>query len=1220
MKLRVFWLVAVAVCFFVAKIPAYGQALTVACQQTSFPIIPVYELPYSRTCTASGGIAPYSWSVTGTLPGGLSLTPSGRTAILGGTPQNLGDVYNFSVQVTDGLNQTATQSVGNGTIATCAAQSYASAFPAPFVSPPPLGPIDPLGGNAAWRNITLGGSASGCPWTIGTDVQWITFLTSTSGKIVSPAQPIGDVNFTVAPNPDPVPRHGNLWLSTPGGVLINAQITVNSSSCTYSVNPPSDHLGSSGGSGAFILTSNPSDCAAGRTFSLPALADQSTWYFGLFPNTGSALMQTMQFGSSFGVASGPNSTFTLNQDAGDNSLKLNCIQWAIPRIGARLPVDCRQAGGTGPYNWTVSSGTPPDGTSLTNGPFFGPGLASMSFAGNLQNTGPYHFVVHVTDSSSIQQSASYTVDGTVLPSLPTIICPAFFAARVGPGPYQVGYPYTLDCTANGGTPPYQWSIGGGALPNGLSITPTNGGASATIAGPALVAGPYFYALQVTDSNSTSGSQVFAGTILPVDAPLPLNVLCNPYPTAILFEVGIPMPSITCTVSGGQVPYHFALSGSPLPSGIMMNQVNAATLVFSGTPTTTAQLPFVLTVTDTSLPAAQLVTNSFGAGSFVAPQLTLTCTSNTGPDQVGHTYTTTCLPSGGVNPITTSLSGSLPAGLTLSSHTIAGTPTVPGPYSYTITTTDSLPAYASGPVSVSKTFSGTIAPGTIPTTLSVNCVGSPLGEFTVGVPASPESCTVSGGTPPYIWSISSGALPAGITITGTTANTISFGGTPLVSGLFPVFLLVTDSTIAVPLTATGAISYSVADKLTLSCTSNAGPAVVGVSYSVTCQAKGGHNPYSISVSPRALPGGLTSTVTGAVINDSIIISGTPTSPGPYNYTITLTDASPPAPLTATQSFTGIIAGSATCNYALNPGGQAFPAQGGAGTVNITTTPGCLWAVTNIPAGITLTSPASGTGNGTVSFQVTANNGNDLVSAFTVAGQTFTIEQQAASITGLNFVGTMPHIAAQENWTTAFTLVNKSASSATARLSLFGDPSGTLALPMAFPQQPLAPTPLLAASLDRTLNGNASLITETAGPQTPPVQVGSAQLAATGAVDGFAIFHLIPGAQEAVVPMEDPQRKFLSAGLRQHGWCGFGRGCRRMSRHKQGALESSSATMPVRRSVRELFPYWVTGTLRLFSRRNTRSLQTSVAPSSSIHQRAVRSASWASALRLWERPPR
>ena len=34
----------------------------------------------------------------------------------------------------------------------------------------------------------------------------------------------------------------------------------------------------------------------------------------------------------------------------------------------------------------------------------------------------------------------------------------------------------------------------------------------------------------------------------------------------------------------------------------------------------------------------------------------------------------------------------------------------------------------------------------------------------------------------------------------------------------------------------------------------------------------------------------------------------------------------------------------------------------------------------------------------------------------------------------------------------------------------------------------------------------------------MQIGSAQLAATGAVDGFAIFHQIPTAQEAVVPME------------------------------------------------------------------------------------------------------
>ena len=75
-----------------------------------------------------------------------------------------------------------------------------------------------------------------------------------------------------------------------------------------------------------------------------------------------------------------------------------------------------------------------------------------------------------------------------------------------------------------------------------------------------------------------------------------------------------------------------------------------------------------------------------------------------------------------------------------------------------------------------------------------------------------------------------------------------------------------------------------------------------------------------------------------------------------------------------------------------------------------------------------------------------------------------------------------------------------------------------LPLTFPQQAATAGPLLAPSFDKTIAANASLIVTTAAPPTPPVLVGSAQLAATGAVDGFAIFHQIPTAQEAVVPME------------------------------------------------------------------------------------------------------
>ena len=137
---------------------------------------------------------------------------------------------------------------------------------------------------------------------------------------------------------------------------------------------------------------------------------------------------------------------------------------------------------------------------------------------------------------------------------------------------------------------------------------------------------------------------------------------------------------------------------------------------------------------------------------------------------------------------------------------------------------------------------------------------------------------------------------------------------------------------------------------------------------------------------------------------------------------------------------------------------------------------------------------------------------------------TSAEQGASITintvvpGISFVGSMPHLAAEENWTTTFTLVNKGGVQAAARLSLYGDlNSGTLPLPLTFPQQP-AGNPVLAASLDRTLPAHAFLIVQTAGPQTPPVKIGSAQLSSTGAVDGFAIFHHVVTGQETVVPLE------------------------------------------------------------------------------------------------------
>ena len=227
----------------------------------------------------------------------------------------------------------------------------------------------------------------------------------------------------------------------------------------------------------------------------------------------------------------------------------------------------------------------------------------------------------------------------------------------------------------------------------------------------------------------------------------------------------------------------------------------------------------------------------------------------------------------------------------------------------------------------------------------------------------------------------------------------------------------------------------------------------------------------------------------------------------------------------RKISSLASGPPPCAYSLSSGGQAFSASGGSGSVHITVGPGCVWTIPNLPGWVTITgSPANG-GSGTVTYQVEANPVGDRSVTLTGNGLSYTIEQEANLIFGLGAIGSMAHLAAQENWTSTFTLVNKSLVPATARLSFFGDagvePSsgnGPLALPLVFPQQAGGSGPLLAPTFDRAMAANSSLVVATPVSLTSPVLVGSAQLASTNAVDGFVIFHQIPTAQEAVVPLE------------------------------------------------------------------------------------------------------
>ena len=213
----------------------------------------------------------------------------------------------------------------------------------------------------------------------------------------------------------------------------------------------------------------------------------------------------------------------------------------------------------------------------------------------------------------------------------------------------------------------------------------------------------------------------------------------------------------------------------------------------------------------------------------------------------------------------------------------------------------------------------------------------------------------------------------------------------------------------------------------------------------------------------------------------------------------------------------------CSYSLSDGGEGFTAAGGNGTVSIAVNSGCPWSAINPPSWITFTSGASGSGAADFTFQASANSGGAR-SGFYAGGDIV----QCAAGGGIDFGtklhwldgapgggGELDHYVyagqqerAPRNGAPEFFRRRGGSDAATARLRCRWYSRS----------KPPRRVRCWRASFDRALAANASLIVTTAGPQTPPVLVGSAQLAATGAVDGFAIFHQIVTTQEAVVPME------------------------------------------------------------------------------------------------------
>ncbi|MFD8721259.1 putative Ig domain-containing protein [Streptomyces sp. NPDC059629] len=189
-----------------------------------------------------------------------------------------------------------------------------------------------------------------------------------------------------------------------------------------------------------------------------------------------------------------------------------------------------------------------------------------------------------------------------------------------------------------------------------------------------------------------------------------------------------------------------------------------------------------------------------------------------------------------------------------------------------------------------------APAILTGSVTVNVVG-PVSVTTTSLSqaargkAYSESVGATGGTGSYTWSVASGTLPAGLTLSPQTG---AVSGTPAGAGTSEFTLRVTD---AGPPAQSATRKFKVTVRNSLAVNSSTLPGgTTGSAYSQTLEAIGGTAPYRWSLAPGkgALPSGL------RLDAGSGAITGTPTTAGVFDITVQVTDAAAPSQ-SATQQL-------------------------------------------------------------------------------------------------------------------------------------------------------------------------------------------------------------------------------------------------------------------------------------------------------------------------------
>lgn len=476
-------------------------------------------------------------------------------------------------------------------------------------------------------------------------------------------------------------------------------------------------------------------------------------------------------------------------------------------------------------------------------------LSGTKIEGTPEGKGNYNSVIDVSDMNGRHKAADALLE----------VYDALFAASdLGDG--YVGVPYSGSLHAAGGETPYTWYLlDEGRLPAGLTFQ-----SDGTLSGTPLNTGKFDMVAKVADGST----QFF-------DLPISVGVYDLPkIATASMPDIYVGEPlQFALEGNGGRAPLTW--SGTNLPSGLSINPSTGNVAGVANSKET------VLTTFQLSDFNGRTDSKSFNVSTY--DQLALS--AKTFSDAyVGAPYDGQPPVLSGGKPSISWTAAGLPDGLTMNAATgeISGVPTTIADKTVAISATDA------NSKTVSRNY-GLSTRGAL--SLQAKVYTDPyVGiAYTASEGAAP---VLSGGKAPYVWSASN--LPQGLNINSGTGD---ISGVPTSQTSITSSITVTDANSK---TIARAYDFAVRPQLVISVASlpSATAAITNVNHTFT--ATGGKPGYFWSYTGN-LPAGLGLSTTG-------ILSGVPSVPNTYSFTVVVTDANS---RTTSQNATLVVSAPSNC---------------------------------------------------------------------------------------------------------------------------------------------------------------------------------------------------------------------------------------------------------------------------------------------------------------------